>query len=159
MTTLFDPPARNDLELDENGNYVVGLVYDSMDSRIELQILRDLLVLRAEYPIVVHDYGQKVSPGLLDELGIKLTESPPVLNVVYKIIDEWPYYDPDIPVVLRDLEVKYSKMGVDPNPKPGYYLTEQGRYGPNLTEIYLNRTAPIGNGLTDALTILLWGNG
>ncbi len=140
-----------------DGVYSVGLVYDVMDSTIELQILRDVLMLKTEFNIAVNDLGRKVSPGLLDEAEIAQTDAPPVLNLVYKVIEEWPYYDPNIQVVKRDLQVKTCSPRLDHKPRPGYYLREQGRDGANLTELYLHRTAPRGNGLSDALVVLMWG--
>jgi hypothetical protein len=59
--------------------------------------------------------------------------------------------------VRRDLEIKVTEGNLDPNPKVGYYLREQGRDGASLTELYLNRTAPRGNGLSDAYVVYLWG--
>lgn len=152
---ILDPVP--DPKPNKEGTYSVGLVYDVMDSTIELQILRDLMTLKAEFPIAVNDMGRRISPGLLEEAEIDETSDPPVLNLVYKVGPEWPYFDPDLQAVKRDLQVKECAPRLDPTPKPGYYLREQGRPGANLTELYLNRSAPRGNGLADALVVLLWG--
>lgn len=154
MNILEDPKEPRP---DNDGVYVVGLVYDVMDSTIEIQALRDLILLSADMDIKVNDYGRKIEPELLQEAGLETTDAQPVLNIVYKVGDEWPYYDPDIQIVKRDLQAKDCAPRLDPRPRPGYFLREQGRPGANLTELYLNRTAPRGNGLSDALVVLLWG--
>jgi hypothetical protein len=141
----------------KNGRYTVGLVYEDFNSQVELQILRDLWVLQQKWDLAVRDYGGRVSSELLRLSNLETTEDEAGLNLVYKTGEEWPYADPDVQQVRRDLEVKEADIGLDPNPKIGYYLRPQGRDGANLTELYLNRTAPRGNGLSDALIVYLWG--
>lgn len=150
----LDAPAPKP---NSSGGYVVGLVYDKLTSDLEANIMRDLLILNAKFPLEVNDYGHQIDPAYLDEAQIERSGEPPVLNIVYRTEREWPYSDPGVPVIKRDLFQPVAKPNVDPNPKPGYALREQGRDGANLTELFLNRTAPRGNGLSDAFVVLLWG--
>lgn len=141
-----------------NGHYVVGVVYEEFDDRIQLQVLRDLWVLTRQWPIAINDYQGRISDELLRLSNVETTDEPASLNLVYKVGPEWPYADPDVQQVRRDLELKVKETRLNPNAEVGYYLREQGRDGANLTELYLNRTAPRGNGLSDAMVVLLWGN-
>jgi len=141
-----------------NGVYPVGIVYEKMDSSIELQVLRDLTTLAAKWPIAVNDKGGDLNLELLRLSGIELTRDDPVLYIAYKTGDEWPYTPTDVQSVRRDLQIPEATLRLDPNAQVGYYLRPQGRDGANLTELYLNRTAPRGNGLSDAMVVLLWGN-
>lgn len=141
-----------------NGVYPVGLVYDRMDSRVELQVLRDVITLSQKWNIAVNDAGGNVNLELLRLSGVELTDDEPVLYLVYKTGEEWPYSEPGVQVVRRDLQIKKADTHMNPNPEVGYFLRPQGRDGANLTELYLNRTAPRGNGLSNALVVLLWGN-
>lgn len=141
----------------KNGVYPVGLVYDDMSSSVELQILRDLTTIAQQWPIEVTDNGGRLDLGLLRHAGLTITREPAVLNLVYKTGDEWPYVDPEVQAVYRDLQVKKTAPNIGKSSEVGYYLRPQGRDGANLTELYLNRTAPRGNGLSDAMVVLLWG--
>lgn len=145
----------------ERDTYPVAVVYDKMTSQIELQILRDLMALSEKWPVMLHDEKDQMSPEMLNLANIDVSSDPPMLVIVYKDGDEWPDIPEPyavLPVIKRDLKPEELRTALDPNPKAGYYLREQGRDGANLTEMYLNRQHPRGNGVSDALIVLLWGN-
>jgi hypothetical protein len=150
------PEASHLATSEELSVYPVAVVYDCMNSQVELQILRDFSILAHDYPVALVDPKRQVNTALMDEAGINITLDPPVLCIVYRTGEEWPEPLPGIPRVARDLKPTTLKSPIDPNPKVGYYLRPQGRDGANLTEVYLNRAHPRGNGVTDALLLLMW---
>ncbi len=135
----------------------VGLIYDQMNLDVQTQIVRDLLVLAGDFKFDVFDQQQQFDTNLLKQLELKSTEIPPSLYIVYKTGETWPKSPAGITTVQRDMCPPQEKMSLDPNPKIGYYLNPQGRDGANLTERYLNRSYPRGNGVVNPLITLLWG--
>ena len=135
----------------------VGIVYDELNSTVEVQIVRDLLVLGGQWDIAVNDLGGKVDPKLFSEMGIPQVTSPIELCIVYKFGKDWPEHPEGVETVERDLHVSDVEVGLDPEVKIGYYLKPQGRDGANLTERYLNRSYPRGRGIIDPLVTMMWG--
>ena len=136
----------------------VGLFYDAYSPDLQVQILRDLVLLDLEFDgaFTVYDDKGLVPKEVFDSLNIRKDGSPPELAVRYKVGEAWPKVPRGVEVVDRDLTPKQSESNIDPNVKPGYYLREQGRTGSSLTERYLSRSAPRGKGVVDNLVLLLW---
>jgi hypothetical protein len=138
---------------------IVGLYYETISSNVQAQILRDLLVLSAEFDgdFVVNDTQGMVPKELLEDLHLSTTSSPPSLAVRYKTGEEWPKVPMGIEVVDRDLQPKTAPANIDTSEHVGYYLKPQGRDGASLTERYLNRSYPRGRGIVDPFIVLMWG--
>lgn len=135
----------------------VGIIYDQMTDSVKTQIVRDFLMLSGEFSdLAYHDPAGSLDKTYMDELGIPATDDPPVLYVVYKTEDAWPKTPPNVPRVERDLKPANAGTSLSGEPAPGYYLKPQGRSGANLTERYLNRSAPRGKGVVNPLVLLLW---
>jgi hypothetical protein len=136
---------------------VVGLLYDKMTDNVEIQVLRDLMILMGDYPaLLVNDGPGKMDPSMLAELGISSTDEDPQLIINYKVGSRFLPVDNNVDVVERDLNPINDSPQLDGHGRPGFYLRPQGRDGANLTELYLNRSHPRGHGITDPLAILLW---
>jgi len=136
---------------------VVGIIYDRMTDQVELQICRDLMLLKGEFPdLSVHDPAGKMDEAMLSAVGVPATLDEAQTVIVYKTGPDWPEVDPNIDVIERDLCPGDGAPKLDGDERPGYYLRPQGRDGANLTDVYLNRSYPRGNGVTDPLVILLW---
>ena len=133
---------------------VVSLIYDVLNSQVQGQIVRDLLALKSYDPFV--NTKDIELYGLLDALGIAKTDQPPSLKIIYRVTN-WPAPMPTGTLVKRDLKPSPLETKIDPNPQIGYYLTEQGRSGANLTERYLNKNAPRGRGIVDPMILQVWG--
>lgn len=135
----------------------VGIVYDSMTPAVKTQVVRDFIMLASEFSdLACYDVSGKMDTSYLDQLGVPLTTVPPVLYVVYKTGDGWPETPPGVPRVERDLKPSTISQQLSGEPSVGYFLPPQGRNGPNLTERYLNRSAPKGKGVVNPLVLLLW---
>lgn len=135
----------------------IGLVYDKMTDQVELQVLRDLMLLQGQWKIAVSDPQGLMDVAMLAELGIEKTDQPPELIINYKVGPDFKPAPSQIEEVRRDLCPPDNGPHLDPNEHQGYYLKPQGRDGTNLTELYLNRSHPRGNGVTDPFVVLLWG--
>jgi hypothetical protein len=136
----------------------VGIVYDEMNQSVEAQVTRDFLLLSGEFSDLAYfDQKGEMSASLMEELGIPKTDALPNLYVVYKTGEKWPYTDPGITRVERDLKPEVKGPLLDCNPQVGYFLKPQGRSGANLTERYLNRSYPRGRGVVNPLMLLVWG--
>jgi hypothetical protein len=94
--------------------------------------------------------------SIAQALDIEISNQRPELFIVYRV-EAWPKIPLNVKCVKRDLKVSKADIGIDPNPKIGYFLGEQGRNGANMTERYLNRNAPRGKGLADPMIVLVWG--
>ncbi len=135
----------------------VGIVYDQMNDSVKTQVVRDFLMLSAEFSdLAYNDAGGSMDKSYMEQLGIPATDDPPVLYVVYKTEDAWPQTPGNVPRVERDLRPDDVGPRLDGSPSVGYYLKPQGRSGANLTERYLNRSAPRGKGVVNPLVLLLW---
>lgn len=135
----------------------VGILYDQMNGDVEVQVLRDLMLLQGQFPdIWVNDPGGKMDPEMLKRIDVSLTTDPPALIINYKVGPEFLHTDPNMEVVERDLSPPNNAQSLDGDPRVGYYLQPQGRDGTNLTELYLNRAYPRGHGITDPLVVYLW---
>ena len=135
----------------------LGIIWDELDSTTQCQITRDLMLLQGSWDLAVNVNDPGLYP-LLSALDIPHVMDTPVLNLVYKVGEAWPDYPRSVPSVLRDLQVKKSDISIDPEPRVGYYLAQQGRPGANRTEQYLNRIAPRGCGVTDAFLFNILGS-
>jgi len=136
---------------------VVGLIYDQMTDDVKAQIVRDLLILNGRWDVAARDVTGNFDMSVLAGIGVAVeTEKLPELYVVYKTGKEWPKSPTGIPAVNRDMCPDTTTDTLDFNEKVGYYLKPQGRDGANLTEMYLNRAYPKGNGVVDPLVVLLW---
>lgn len=121
----------------------VGIVYTEMNDSVKAQLVRDFLILSGEFTDIAYfDQSGSVDKSIMEELGIPKTNTLPVLYLVYKTGESWPYTDSSVPVVQRDLKPPNVGPNLDPEPRVGYYLKPQGRDGANLTERYLNRVYP-----------------
>jgi len=146
-------------------SHPIGIVYDKMSSQVEIQILKDLMLLSRQWDIKYVDEGQKLDPSLMAQAGLEASDDMPTMWLVYKTGASYPPVpvefelgEAQTPVVYRDLEVKISEPRIDGTPRSGHYLKEQGRDGADLTDLYLNRQYPRGKGLSDAMIVYLWGN-
>ena len=141
--------------------HTVKLFYDVLDSQVQAQVVRDLLVMGGEWEVGVSmkdvpDADKNTLMPFLEELGIAESFGNPELYLVYRTGAEWPPHPTDCPVVERDLAPGESDISLDGEARIGYFLKPQGRDGANLTERYLNRSYPRGkgyipNGLIDIL--------
>lgn len=142
--------------------HTVKLFYDTLDSQVQAQIVRDLLVMGGEWEmgISMKDVPEADKNALmpfLEELGIPESFGNPELYIVYKTGDDWPPHPTDCPVVERDLSPGESDISLDGEARIGYFLKPQGRDGANLTERYLNRSYPKGRGYVDPILLSIWG--
>lgn len=136
----------------------VGIIYDDFNEDVQVQVVRDLLILAGQWDIQVNDQGKMLPNELLDQLQCKSTEDKPDLYVVYKTTEEWPKYPNEgVEVVKRDMKPDDASIGLDPNPRVGYFLKPQGRGYTNRTEMYLNRRHPQGKGVINPWVSLIWG--
>jgi hypothetical protein len=133
---------------------VVSLVYDELDSQVQGQIIRDLLALSKQRPLVNTDDPELLP--ILNALHVQTTTTKPSLVVLYRV-KKWLAAPRGVTLIKRDLKPRRLDFKIDGNPHVGYYLREQGRPGANLTERYLTRTAPAGKGIVDPLLIQTWG--
>jgi hypothetical protein len=138
---------------------IVGLYYDAYDQSIQAQILRDLLTLSVQFgAFSVNDTGGMVPKAMLEDLGLTKDGGPPELCIRYKTGEDWPETPRKVETVDRDLNPGTAEIRLhDQENNPGYYLRPQGRDGANLTDRYLNRSAPTGQGIASPLIMLLWG--
>ncbi len=137
-------------------NSVLIVTNMAIESSVLAQITRDLMVLNAEFGVSVYDPEGLVPDSLLRTLGVERSNAAPVLQLVYRMGETWPTYDPDLQSVLRDLTPDPVDVNIDGRGQVGYYLKPQGRFGPNRTELMLNRAYPRGFGGGSMVT-LLWG--
>jgi len=137
--------------------YPVGIQYDEMTDAVELQVLRDLMILTGEWKdIWVNDPAGQMDEQMLAQIGVSKTRDQPTIVINYKVGPEFKHVDTDRIVVERDLAPRDEAPRLDGDPGIGYYLKPQGRDGANLTELYLNRSHPRGNGVVDPIVTLLW---
>lgn len=135
----------------------VGILYDQMTDTVELQVLRDLMVLKGTWPDVwVNDPANQMDEQLLDQIGVSKTKDQPVIVISYKVGPNFVNINPGRTVVERDLSPEDGTQHLDSEPRPGFYLRPQGRDGANLTDLYLNRSHPRGTGIVDPLVVYLW---
>ena len=142
--------------------HTVKLFYDTLDSQVQAQIVRDLLVMAGEWEVGVNmqdlpDADQNILAPFLEELGVPKSFGQAELYMVYKTGEDWPQHPSDCPTVERDLAPQASEMTLSGEPHIGYFLKPQGRDGANLTERYLNRSYPKGRGYIDPILIGIWG--
>lgn len=136
----------------------VGIQYDEMTDAVELQILRDFMLLKGEWPDVwVNDPAGEMDEQMLAQIGVSKTTDPPSLVINYKVGPEFLHVNTNRTVVERDLCPKDVSPKLDGDAHVGYYMRPQGRDGANLTEMYLNRSHPRGNGSFNPMITLLWG--
>ena len=135
---------------------VVGILFDEMNSQVQCQITRDLMTLHGEFDVEVNTNDHAVQQWL-GSLQIPPTTAQPDLYLVYRVKD-WPAVPAGAEIVKRDLKPRSADISIDPNPKIGYFLKDQGRPGANRTEQYLNRQAPRGKGITDPAVIMMWSS-
>lgn len=139
---------------------VVLIVYDEMNENVRTQIARDFIVLSCEFKdIAYRDRDGLVDAALMAEIGVAVADdtTKASLVVVYKSKDAWPKVPLSIRKVERDLKPKDVGTTIDPESRVGYYIKEQGRIGPSLTERYLSRAYPTGRGFVDHLMLNMWG--
>ena len=136
---------------------VIGILFDELGSQIQCQIVRDLMILKGKWEDIELNSQDLTTISIAQSLDIPITSQPPIMYIVYRVKD-WPRVPAGVKRVNRDLKVTEADIGLDPNPKIGYYLPQQGRDGANLTERYLNRNAPRGKGLVDPMLMLIWGS-
>jgi hypothetical protein len=136
---------------------VVGIVADKVNEDVKAQVVRDLIILSAQWDLVVNADPEFADDRMLEKLGIDRSDAPPTIMVIYKAGDKWPETELDCPVVKRDLKPAASAGRLDGDPHVGYYLRPQGRDGANLTEMYLNRAYPKGKGVVNPMISLIWG--
>lgn len=135
----------------------VGIQYDKMTSDVEVQVLRDLMILQETFKDVwVNDPAGQMDDQMLARIGVSRTTDPPALIINYKVGDTFLPTDPNMEVVERDLNPPRGGPMLDGDERMGYYLRPQGRDCTNFTEMYLNRAYPRGNGVTDPLVVYLW---
>lgn len=135
----------------------VGIQYDQMTGDVEVQVLRDLMILQGTFGDVwVSDPAGKMDAEMLKRIGVGLTPDAPQLIINYKVGPEFLHTDPNMEVVERDLSPPNGAQKLDGEERVGYYLKPQGRDCTNFTELYLNRSHPRGNGVTDPLVVYLW---
>lgn len=138
-------------------NVVKILTTDTDDNNFKAQVIRDIVLLQAEWPLALSADSQ-ISPDLAFALKLDIVSKSPELCLVYSTDGRWPKVDDCKRVVRRDLFVTPSEGGIlDAGPHVGYYLKPQGRFGPNLTQQYLNRAYPKGRGVPNMIIKLLWG--
>jgi hypothetical protein len=135
----------------------VGIQYDRMNGDVEVQVLRDLMILNGTFGDVwVSDPAGQMDPEMLKRINVNVTTDAPELIINYKVGSEFLPTDPNMEVVERDLSPANGAPKLDGEEHIGYYLKPQGRDCTNFTELYLNRAHPRGNGVTDPLVIYLW---
>ena len=135
----------------------VGIVYDKMTDAVKTQVVRDFLILSGEFSdLACCDTAGLMDTSYLEQLGVPMTDNPPVVYIVYKTESAWPQTPPNVQRVERDLKLYDDSPKFSTSPSPGYYLKPQGRDGANLTERYLNRSYPKGRGVVNPLVLLLW---
>lgn len=138
-------------------SHPIGIVYDEFTDQVQLQILRDLMLLARSWEFCIYDPDRKINPAVLDAAGLVLTEAAPKLFLVYKTGPTWPSVPEGVSTVRRDLMPHPADLKIDPNPHVGYFLKEQGRDSANLTERYLGRSAPRGIGFSNFMVQYHWG--
>ncbi len=135
----------------------IGILYDEFTDQVQLQILRDLILLARSWELCIYDPGHEIDPALIDASGLTLTDAAPKLFLIYKTGQTWPSAPDGVVTVKRDLMPHPADLKIDPNPHVGYFLAQQGRDGANLTERYLGRSAPRGMGLSNFMVQYHWG--
>ena len=135
----------------------VGIQYDKMTGDVEVQVLRDLMILQGTFgDIWVNDPAGEMDTEMLKRIEVSVTPDPPVILINYKVGPDFLHVDPNMEVVERDLSPPNGAPKLDGDERVGYYLKPQGRDCTNFTELYLNRAHPRGNGVTDPLVVYLW---
>ena len=134
----------------------VGVVYDVYTEDVQAQIVRDLLILLGQWEVAVYDPANQIDQSFLDQLYVEKTSQKPDMYLAYKTGEKWPKTPLGVEVVKRDLNPEDVGIELDLEPKTGHYIREQGRDGASLTERYLGRSHPKGNGVTDPLVVMLW---
>jgi len=152
---MADPDVKTVLPPRSN---IVGLYYEAYNPDVQIQILRDLIALSAEFgpDFSVNDRGGMVPKEMLEDLHLRTDNSPPDLAIRYKVGDTWPKVPTGIEIVDRNLTPDVSRIVLEQDAGDPNYLKPQGREGANLTERYLNRTYPRGKGIVDPIVMLLW---
>ena len=139
---------------------IVAVVKDEMNENVKTQIARDFIVLSCEFTDIAYlDKKALVDTSLMNELGVPAADlgAKPSMYIVYKSGDVWPEVPADVVKVERDLKPADVGTTLDPSVRVGYYLKEQGRTGPSMTERYLGRAYPRGRGFVDHLMLNMWG--
>ncbi len=126
---------------------VIALIF--LSSGLEANALRDLTKIQSE----LGDFELKNTAGaaiLSRMLGVSVVEKEADFTIVYcsKPLSQETRNGLPENTLIRDFSQKEMSVDYSVNSAPPH-LREQGRDGPSLTQIYLNRAHPKGKGIAD----------
>lgn len=147
--------------LSQMSNFYFGLCWDKYTPAVEGQIARDMIALSSNKRPEVNLIACVIEPDanqLLASMNIKYIPNMVAakLWILYKATFD---NDVDAPehattVIVRELAVKDAKGSLSTDEFNGFYLPEQGRWGPD--SISMHRPAPNGYAPPDPQLIMLW---
>lgn len=129
---------------------------DVTNPDFKAQVIRDLLLLMPEWDLAVSS-SSNLPVDILYALKLEMKDTKADLSLVYKTKIDGEYPAGEGTVIKRDLTLTPEKGNLSLAEHPGYYLKPQGRFGPSLTQQYLNRAYPKGRGVSNMLLKLTWG--
>lgn len=140
-----------------------GLVWDHYSPAVEAQIVRDVIAMQnfggnRPLELICCCEASNADP-VLRSFSIKRipTTGLATMWIGYSTtLDEEVEFPEHAKVVIkRDLAIQQSEPYLRDIERPGYYLPEPGRIGPDSLSIH--KPAPNGYGFVDPAIVLLWG--